>query len=236
MRYCQKGHETETPSNYYHCKLRMIQEVFVQTETETIMEIMNRAPKYWSVLIGTSRINTLVELQYYIKYHEDSLIVPWFLSPLWWAMVHKQDALPLHAQLESPIISPRSQWIKHILALDDAMTTMPLSQFLPPQSQSLSYAFHVHPVQPLMFPTTPGDSLFCIHPCSPHQCDNTSKLLIEQQLQLGSGLSPELQCARMCPLGNPLIFPSWPSHVHRSHQWQCFFSGCWKQTGTSCTT
>jgi len=83
MRYCQKGHETETPSNYYHCKLRMIQEVFVQTETETIMEIMNRAPKYWSVLIGTSRINTLVELQYYIKYHEDSLIVPWFLSPLW---------------------------------------------------------------------------------------------------------------------------------------------------------
>jgi len=51
----------------------MIQEVFVQTETETIMEIMNGAPKYWSVLIDTSRINTLADLQYYIKYHEDSL-------------------------------------------------------------------------------------------------------------------------------------------------------------------
>jgi len=52
----------------------MIQEVFVQTETETIMEIMNGAPKYWSVLIDTSRINTLADLQYYIKYHEDSLM------------------------------------------------------------------------------------------------------------------------------------------------------------------
>jgi len=73
MRYRQKGHESETPSDYYHRKLRMIQEVFIQTETETIMEIMNGAPKYWSVLIDTSRINTLAELQYYIKYHEDSL-------------------------------------------------------------------------------------------------------------------------------------------------------------------
>ena len=74
MRYRQKGHESETPSDYYHHKLRMIQEVFVQTETETIMEIMNGAPKYWSVLIDTSRINTLADLQYYIKYHEDSLM------------------------------------------------------------------------------------------------------------------------------------------------------------------
>jgi len=74
MRYQQKGHESETPSDYYHRKLRMIQEGFVQTETETIMEIMNGAPKYWSVLIDTSRINTLADLQYYIKYHEDSLM------------------------------------------------------------------------------------------------------------------------------------------------------------------
>ena len=74
MRYHQKGHEQEMPTNYFHCKLRMIQEVFVQTKSETIMEIMNGAPKYWSVLIDTSRINTIGNLQYYIKYHEEHLM------------------------------------------------------------------------------------------------------------------------------------------------------------------
>ena len=46
----------------------------MQTESETIMEIMNGAPKYWSVTIDTSRINTLSDLQYHIKYHEEALI------------------------------------------------------------------------------------------------------------------------------------------------------------------
>ena len=32
---------------------------------------MNGAPKYWSILIDTSRINTLSGLQYHIKYHEE---------------------------------------------------------------------------------------------------------------------------------------------------------------------
>ena len=52
----------------------MIQEVFVQTQSETIMEIMNSAPKYWSITIDTSRINTLSDLQYHIKYHEEALM------------------------------------------------------------------------------------------------------------------------------------------------------------------
>ena len=52
----------------------MIQEVFMQTPSETIMEIMNSAPKYWSILINTSRINTLSDLQYHIKYHEETLM------------------------------------------------------------------------------------------------------------------------------------------------------------------
>ena len=73
-RYRQKGHKSEMPINYYHCKLRMIQEVFQLTLIETILEIMMGAPKYWSVLIDTSRIQTLEELQYYIKYHEQSLL------------------------------------------------------------------------------------------------------------------------------------------------------------------
>jgi len=74
MRYHQKGHEAETLSDYFHHKLRMIQEVFVQTPSETIMEIMNGAPRYWSILIDTSQINTIANLQYHIRYHEDSLL------------------------------------------------------------------------------------------------------------------------------------------------------------------
>ena len=52
----------------------MIQEVFQLLAVETILEIMMGAPKYWSVLINTSRIQTLKEPQYYIKYHEQSLL------------------------------------------------------------------------------------------------------------------------------------------------------------------
>ena len=62
------------PINYFHQKLRMIQEVFQLSAVETILEIMMGAPKYWSVLIDTSRIQTLEELQYYIKYHKQSLL------------------------------------------------------------------------------------------------------------------------------------------------------------------
>ena len=64
MHYHQKGYKQEMPSNYFHCKLRMIQEVFMQTPSETIMEIMNGAPRYWSILINTSQINTISDLQY----------------------------------------------------------------------------------------------------------------------------------------------------------------------------
>jgi hypothetical protein len=74
MRYHQKGQDSETPSDYFHHKLRMIQEVFVLTPSKTIMEIMNGAPQYWKVLIDTSRITEIADLQNYIKYHEESLI------------------------------------------------------------------------------------------------------------------------------------------------------------------
>src|SRR5258706_4417184 len=52
MRYHQKGHKQEMPSDYFHCKLQMIQEVFVQTQSKTIMEIMTSTPRYWSILIA----------------------------------------------------------------------------------------------------------------------------------------------------------------------------------------
>jgi len=54
MRYRQKGHENEFPTDYFYHKRRAIEEVFTLTPSETIMEIMNGAPHYWKVLIDTT--------------------------------------------------------------------------------------------------------------------------------------------------------------------------------------
>ena len=74
MRYRQRGHESETPSDYFHRKLRLIQLVFDLTPSEIIMEIMNGAPQYWKVLIDTQRITTIRDLQDYIQFHQENLM------------------------------------------------------------------------------------------------------------------------------------------------------------------
>jgi len=51
MRYRQKGHKNEFPTNYFYRKQRAIKEVFTLMPSETIMEIMNGVPHYWKVLI-----------------------------------------------------------------------------------------------------------------------------------------------------------------------------------------
>jgi len=74
MRYRQKSHESETPSDYFHRKLKMIRLLFTLTEPEIIMEIMNGAPRYWTTIIDTSRNITVQDLQDAIRYHEDQLL------------------------------------------------------------------------------------------------------------------------------------------------------------------
>jgi len=74
MRYRQKGHKNEFPTDYFYCKWRAIEEVFTLTPSETIMEIMNGAPHYWKVLIDTARITTVLELQDLLKFHKDNLM------------------------------------------------------------------------------------------------------------------------------------------------------------------
>ena len=74
MRYRQKGFESELPTHYFHRKLRMIKEVFDLRDDEIILEIMNGAPHYWKILIDTSRIHTIHDLQSLIKFHEEALL------------------------------------------------------------------------------------------------------------------------------------------------------------------
>jgi len=54
MRYRQKGHENEFPTDYFYHKRRAIEEVFTLMPSKTIMEIMNGMPHYWKVLIDTA--------------------------------------------------------------------------------------------------------------------------------------------------------------------------------------
>jgi len=74
VRYHQKSNELETPSDYFHRKLRLMRLLFEFNDSELIMEIMNGAPKFWTTIIDTSRVTTIADLQYIIKYHEESLI------------------------------------------------------------------------------------------------------------------------------------------------------------------
>jgi len=74
MRYQQKGHENEFPTNYFYHKRHAIKEVFALTPSKTIMEIMNGMPHYWKVLIDTAQITTVLELQDLLKFHKDNLM------------------------------------------------------------------------------------------------------------------------------------------------------------------
>jgi len=74
MRYRQKNHETENPTDYFIRKLELLQLVFDLNDAETIMEIMNGVPREWLPYIDTQRMQTVQELQNAIKYHEDTLI------------------------------------------------------------------------------------------------------------------------------------------------------------------
>jgi len=74
MRYQQKDHDQETPTDYFHRKIELLQLVHDLTDLETIMEIMNGAPREWLPFINTSRMLTVQDLLEALKYHEETLI------------------------------------------------------------------------------------------------------------------------------------------------------------------
>ena len=58
MRYQQKDHDQETPEQYFHRKLELLQLVHDLTNPKTIMEIMNGAPREWLPFINTAQMTT----------------------------------------------------------------------------------------------------------------------------------------------------------------------------------
>jgi len=74
MRYQQKDHDQETPTDYFHRKLELLQLVHDLTDPETIMEIMNGAPREWLPFIDTSRMLIIQALLETLKYHKETLI------------------------------------------------------------------------------------------------------------------------------------------------------------------
>ena len=74
MRYQQKDHDQETPTDYFHRKIELLQLVHDLMDLETIMEIMNGVPREWLPFIDTSRMLTVQDLLEALKYHEETLI------------------------------------------------------------------------------------------------------------------------------------------------------------------
>ena len=74
MKYRQKDHDQETPTDYFIRKLEVLHLVHDLTDPETIMEVMNGAPREWLPFVDTSRMTTVQDLQSTLKYHEETLI------------------------------------------------------------------------------------------------------------------------------------------------------------------
>lgn len=73
MKYREVGHERESPSDYFHRKLELLQLAHGMDDSQLIMEIMNGAPAYWFQIMDTSRMRDVGDLQTLIQYHEDRL-------------------------------------------------------------------------------------------------------------------------------------------------------------------
>jgi hypothetical protein len=73
IRYRQKGNESESPVDYFSRKLKMLQLLFTFTDEQLILEILEGAPKFWTLYINTSTLQTVGDLQSAIKHHEPDL-------------------------------------------------------------------------------------------------------------------------------------------------------------------
>jgi len=62
MKYRQKDHDQETPTDYFNRKLEVLHLVHDLSDPETIMEIMNGAPREWLPFVDTSRMTTIQDL------------------------------------------------------------------------------------------------------------------------------------------------------------------------------
>ncbi|KAJ7589499.1 hypothetical protein C8J56DRAFT_1049146 [Mycena floridula] len=72
--YRDSGNQQETPSEYFIWKNFLLTQVSELTDSEIIMEVMDRAPANWTTILTTQAYADVVEFQAAIRYHEDSLL------------------------------------------------------------------------------------------------------------------------------------------------------------------
>ncbi|KAI0737448.1 hypothetical protein C8Q80DRAFT_1125421 [Daedaleopsis nitida] len=74
IRYRERGHEQELPSQYFIRKKELLDLAFDYTESETIAEILTNVPLSWHTLLDQKAYGTALELQAAIKLREEQLV------------------------------------------------------------------------------------------------------------------------------------------------------------------
>ncbi|RDX45326.1 hypothetical protein OH76DRAFT_1304573, partial [Lentinus brumalis] len=74
IRYRERGHERELPSDYFIRKKELLELAYDNSEREVNGDIMAGAPFSWHTLIPVDSFNTTEELQTAIKLREEELI------------------------------------------------------------------------------------------------------------------------------------------------------------------
>jgi hypothetical protein len=73
-RYRESGHSTKTPTKYVIQKLELLSYVYNYTLSQTMSEILLKAPRMWSTVVNPRHYQDLASFQTAIKYHEDLLM------------------------------------------------------------------------------------------------------------------------------------------------------------------
>jgi hypothetical protein len=73
-KYRESGHASETPTEYVIRKLELMSYVYNYTTSQTMSEILTKAPRMWSTVVNPRNFKDLASFQTAIKYHEDLLI------------------------------------------------------------------------------------------------------------------------------------------------------------------
>jgi lysozyme family protein len=73
-KYREVGHTTETPTEYVIRKLELMNFVYNYTPSQSMAQILSKAPKMWSTVVNPRHFSDLASFQTAVKYQEDLLI------------------------------------------------------------------------------------------------------------------------------------------------------------------
>ena len=73
-RYREPSHSNETPTQYVIRKLELLKYVYNYTPSQTMAQILHKAPPVWSTVVNPRHYSDLASFQTAIKYHEELLM------------------------------------------------------------------------------------------------------------------------------------------------------------------